>query len=68
MQSNLKLDTDGPPMLHQSPTCPSFKATRPSIRRRGLKSRPWPTGKQIYGLSKRFVILIITILTHTIDL
>lgn len=31
-------------MSLQSPTSPSFRDIRPSIRRRGLKFRPWPTG------------------------
>lgn len=37
-------DTAGQHMSLQSPTSPSFRDTRPSIRRRGLKFRPWPTG------------------------
>lgn len=42
------VDTDGRPTSHQSRTSPSFRDTKPSIRRRGLKSRPWPTGKQTF--------------------
>lgn len=37
-------DTAGRHMSLQSPTSPSFRDIRPSIRRRGLKFRPWPTG------------------------